>query len=232
MRTSARARSCCARAGEPVDGGAARCDSAHGRQGEDVMALSHGLLSRMGGVEGLARASVAELMQEKGLKAAKAASLAASIELGKRIAVVSAGEKKEWKSRLLSIALETKYSDRETIYALFLDARDGLIDEAELSYGGMTGGLSRPSGILPPRGSRGSLRSSAHTQPSGRLALREPRRRTAHGACQKGARRARHKAEAPLHSGRRGALPGRRSGGRRAAAQVLTKRRKAGSFFV
>ena len=110
-----------------------------GRQGEDVMALSHGLLSRMGGVEGLARASVAELMQEKGLKAAKAASLAASIELGKRIAVVSAGEKKEWKSRLLSIALETKYSDRETIYALFLDARDGLIDEAELSYGGMTG---------------------------------------------------------------------------------------------
>ena len=80
-----------------------------GRQGEDVMALSHGLLSRMGGVEGLARASVAELMQEKGLKAAKAASLAASIELGKRIAVVSAGEKKEWKSRLLSIALETKY---------------------------------------------------------------------------------------------------------------------------
>ena len=39
-----------------------------GRQGEDVMALSHGLLSRMGGVEGLARASVAELMQEKGLK--------------------------------------------------------------------------------------------------------------------------------------------------------------------
>ena len=42
-----------------------------GRQGEDVMALSHGLLSRMGGVEGLARASVAELMQEKGLKAAR-----------------------------------------------------------------------------------------------------------------------------------------------------------------
>ena len=126
-----------------------------GRQGEDVMALSHGLLSRMGGVEGLARASVAELMQEKGLKAAKAASLAASIELGKRIAVVSAGEKKEWKSRLLSIALETKYSDRETIYALFLDARDGLIDEAELSYGGMTGAyLDLPVIHNHPDGSR------------------------------------------------------------------------------
>ncbi len=110
-----------------------------GRHGEDVMALSHGLLSRMGGLEGLARATVPELMREKGLKEAKAAALAASLELGKRLAVTGAGEKKEWKSRLLAIALETKYAERESIFALFLDARGGLISEEELSYGGISG---------------------------------------------------------------------------------------------
>lgn len=153
-----------------------------GRQGEDVMALSHGLLSRMGGLEGLARASVAELMQEKGLKEAKAASLAASLELGRRIAVVSAGEKKEWKSRLLSIALETKYAERETIYALFLDARDGLIDEAELSYGGMAGAY-----LDLPVFFRRAVRAGAygvvlvHNHPDGsRFASRDDERLTEH----------------------------------------------------
>ena len=153
-----------------------------GRHGEDVMALSHGLLSRMGGLEGLARASVAELMQEKGLKEAKAASLAAALELGSRIAVVSAGEKKEWKSRLLSIALETKYSERETIYALFLDARDGLIDEAELSYGGMAGAY-----LDLPVFFRRAVRAGAygvvmvHNHPDGsRVASRDDERLTEH----------------------------------------------------
>ena len=44
-----------------------------GRKGEDVAALSQGLLRRMGGLAGLARATTAEMMQEKGLKEAKAA---------------------------------------------------------------------------------------------------------------------------------------------------------------
>ncbi|OUO91881.1 UPF0758 domain-containing protein [Cloacibacillus sp. An23] len=153
-----------------------------GRHGEDVMALSHGLLSRMGGLEGLARATVGELMREKGLKDAKAAALAASLELGKRLAVAGAGEKKEWKNRLLSIALETKYSERETIYALFLDARDGLIDEAELSYGGMAGAY-----LDLPVFFRRAVRAGAygvvlvHNHPDGsRLASRDDKRLTEH----------------------------------------------------
>ncbi|MDO5115932.1 MAG: DNA repair protein RadC [Synergistaceae bacterium] len=110
-----------------------------GRSGEDVVSLSQSLLVKMGGLEGLSRASVAELMQEKGLKEAKAASLAAALELGKRLAVLRSGEKTDWKSRLVSIALDTKFQERESIYALFLSARDKLLDEAELSYGGISG---------------------------------------------------------------------------------------------
>lgn len=110
-----------------------------GCYGEDVICFSRNLLVKMGGLEGLARASVAELMQEKGLKEAKATALAASLELGKRFAVMKAGAGKDWKSRLFSFALDSKYSERESIYALFLDLKDGLIDEAELSFGGIAG---------------------------------------------------------------------------------------------
>lgn len=153
-----------------------------GRHGEDVIELSHGILSRMGGIEGLARATVAELMQEKGLKEAKAASLAAALELGKRIAVLGSGERKQWKSRLLAIALETKYAERETIYALFLDARDGLIGETELSFGGMSGAY-----LDLPVFFRQAVRIGAHgvvmvhNHPDGsRVASRDDERLTEH----------------------------------------------------
>ncbi len=153
-----------------------------GSHEEDVMALSHGLLSRMGGLEGLARASVGELMREKGLKNAKATALAASLELGRRLAVASAGEKKEWRSRLLSIALESKYAERETIYALFLDAREGLVDEAALSYGGITGAyLDLPA--LFRRAVRASAYSvvMVHNHPDGsRFASRDDISMTEH----------------------------------------------------
>lgn len=110
-----------------------------GRKGEDVAALSLGLLRRMGGLEGLARASTAELMQEKGLKEAKAASLAAALELGKRMVLMKSAESADWRGVLLSKAFDTKYMERESIFALFLNARDRVIGESELSFGGISG---------------------------------------------------------------------------------------------
>ena len=63
-----------------------------GVKGEDVLSFSASLLERFGGLEGLCRASTSELMQEKGLKESKVATLAAVIELGKRIAVLKNSE--------------------------------------------------------------------------------------------------------------------------------------------
>ena len=110
-----------------------------GRKGEDVAALSQSLLKRMGGLEGLARASTAELMQEKGLKEAKVASLAAAIELGKRMVLMKSAESASWRRVLLSKALETKYMERECIFAFFLNAKDRVLGESVLSYGGISG---------------------------------------------------------------------------------------------
>ena len=110
-----------------------------GIKGEDVLTFSASLLERWGGLEGLCRADTTELMQEKGLKASKVATLAAVIELGKRIALLNKEGRPLWKTRIESIALDTRFADREFIFALFIDAGDRVIKEEVLSYGGQSG---------------------------------------------------------------------------------------------
>lgn len=110
-----------------------------GRAGEDVVEMARGLIVRMGGLEGLARATTAELMQEKGLKKAKAASLAAALELGKRISLAKSGTAGDWRAPLAAKAAETRYMERECIYAFFLDSREKFLGESVISYGGLSG---------------------------------------------------------------------------------------------
>jgi len=57
-----------------------------GASRESVLSLASRLLSRHGGLVGLARASFGELCQEHGLGEAKAAQLQAAVELGRRLA--------------------------------------------------------------------------------------------------------------------------------------------------
>ena len=110
-----------------------------GRTGEDVVEMSRNLIVRMGGLEGLARATTAELMQEKGLKKAKAASLAAALELGKRMSLAVTPSETDWRAQLEAKAVETRYMERECIFAFFLDVRENFIGEAVISYGGLSG---------------------------------------------------------------------------------------------
>lgn len=57
-----------------------------GASRESVLALASRLLSRYGGLVGLARAGFGELCQERGLGEAKASQLKAAFELGRRLA--------------------------------------------------------------------------------------------------------------------------------------------------
>lgn len=57
-----------------------------GSSRESVLALASRLLSRHGGLVGLARAGFRELCQERGLGEAKASQLKAALELGRRLA--------------------------------------------------------------------------------------------------------------------------------------------------
>lgn len=106
---------------------------------ESVLEYSASLLDRWGGLEGLCRARPSELMQEPGLKEAKAATLAAVFELGRRIALLGSTERESWNVRIKDIANATRFIDREQIYALFLDSKSKVLDEEIVSYGGNDG---------------------------------------------------------------------------------------------
>ena len=110
-----------------------------GRKGEDVLEFSAYLLNEWGGLEGLCRAGPRELMREKGLNSAKAATLAAVIELASRIASLEGNSRDRWQARLEKIANDTRFCDREMIYALFLDAGGKVLEEEKISYGGQSG---------------------------------------------------------------------------------------------
>src|SRR5258708_8521612 len=56
-----------------------------GSQGENVLDLARRVLETLGGVGGLVRADAALLRRTKGLGPAKAAQIAAAIELGRRV---------------------------------------------------------------------------------------------------------------------------------------------------
>lgn len=110
-----------------------------GTKEEDVLEYSASILNEWGGLEGLCRARPAELMQEKGLKSAKVATISAVIELGRRVAVLNQECRETWNTRIEAIARDTQFIDRELIYAVFLNSRDRVIDEDTISYGGQSG---------------------------------------------------------------------------------------------
>ncbi len=63
-----------------------------GGRGENVLALAQRLIARFEGVGSLARASLAELCEVKGIGEAKASQLLAGIEFGRRVVSVSPNE--------------------------------------------------------------------------------------------------------------------------------------------
>lgn len=111
-----------------------------GSKGLNVLDMSSKLLAESGGLQGLCRMSAGELKLVPGIKNAKATTLAAVLELGRRIARFQNGEKSEsWQDKLKFEADRMGHLDREEIYVLFLDKRDKVIGEETLSYGGLNG---------------------------------------------------------------------------------------------
>ena len=110
-----------------------------GVHGENVLDYSKRFLKENGNLEGLARMTTSELMQMKGMKNAKAATLSAALEFGRRLATLQLKTLPIWKREAHRIAIETKYESREIIYALYLDSKERVIDTQTLSYGGLSG---------------------------------------------------------------------------------------------
>jgi DNA repair protein RadC len=109
-----------------------------GTAGTDVMAVASGLLSRFGGLGGLARASLVELGAAPGIGPAKAAELQAAIALGVRAASVSPESRPLLRSPedVAEMLLhEMSLLEREHVRVMNLDTRLRLLSITEVYVG-------------------------------------------------------------------------------------------------
>ena len=142
-----------------------------GTRGKSAVDLARELIGAFDGVNGLLGADLGRLVQIKGLGTAKAAQLAAAIELARRslreslkagAALTSPGAVRDY----LRLVLAAR--DHEIFFALFLDAQHRVLRSAELFRGTLT-----QTSVYPREVVKAALAANAaavifaHNHPSG-----------------------------------------------------------------
>lgn len=142
-----------------------------GIAGRNALQLAQDLLSELGGLAGLHRASYAELRRRKGIGPAKAAQIMAAIELGQRWIAASLEDRPliqapEDAANLLMY--EMGALDQEHLRVLLLDTRNRLIRVVEIYRGSLNASMVRVGEVL-----RDAVQENAaavivaHNHPSG-----------------------------------------------------------------
>jgi len=141
-----------------------------GNPGESALTLARRLVAGAGGLGGLATASP-EALRRRGVGPAKAATLLAAVEVGRRLARGRIAER-EPMDRPAAVAsyLALRYAvlDQEVLGALYLDTRNRLVGEREIFRGALARAVAEPRRILREGlllGAAGSI--VFHTHPSG-----------------------------------------------------------------
>ncbi|MFN0146356.1 MAG: DNA repair protein RadC [Dehalococcoidia bacterium] len=111
-----------------------------GMRGENVIDLARSLLETIGGLPGLVRAEAKTLQRARGLGPAKAAQLAAAIELGRRVQQIDPDSRPKLVTpdqvfQLLGARLLGRA--KEELYVLALDTRSRLLGAANPIHGGV-----------------------------------------------------------------------------------------------
>ena len=98
--------------------------------GENALAVANRLLARYDGLGGLARASLSELLAERGVGLAKAAQLQAALELGRRLMMTVPEERPQIHTPADAAAMllaEMAHLEQEHFWVLFLDTRNRVL---------------------------------------------------------------------------------------------------------
>lgn len=142
-----------------------------GNAKESAKRQAERLLADFGGVGGLARSSFAELCNQRGLGAAKAAQIKAAIELGVRASDALPERRRVFSSPedVAELVLaKMSLLDQESVRVVLLDNRNHLIDFPEIYKGTLHSATVRISELL-----RDAVRTNAnamvcvHNHPSG-----------------------------------------------------------------
>ncbi|MCW5878508.1 MAG: DNA repair protein RadC [Anaerolineales bacterium] len=142
-----------------------------GVPGESAVRLGERLLGHFGGLAGLQRADFDDVKKQHGLGEAKAATLKAAIELGRRLAVQEPGERPAIASPADAAALvqyEMAGLEQEHLRAILLDTRNKVIAIEEISQGTLNSAQVRIAELF-----KAAIRRNAaalilvHNHPSG-----------------------------------------------------------------
>ena len=124
-----------------------------GAQPDTVLELSARLLTKYGGLKGLARVSFGEFNNEHGLGEAKTAQLLATLEIGKRLGKVSMEEKYQIRSAddaANLVRMDMMYLMHEEIRILILDTKNNVVENTTCYKGTVNSSVLRAAEIFRP----------------------------------------------------------------------------------
>jgi DNA repair protein RadC len=124
-----------------------------GSRGDNALELANKLLSKYGGLPGLVRADFRELCAEHGMGEAKSAQVKATLEIGRRLALVQMDTRYKISNPQDAanlVMMEMAYLDSEQMRALLLDARGQLIEKVSLYQGTATSSVLRAAEVFRP----------------------------------------------------------------------------------
>jgi DNA repair protein RadC len=142
-----------------------------GGRGENVIRMAERLLTKFGGIAGLAQASLDELAHEHGMGQAKATQIKAALELGRRLQVASPQERPQVRgpadvANLLM--LEMGLLEQEHLRTVLLDTKNYVIRVNNVYIGSLNSAAVRVGEIF-----RDAIRANSasiivvHNHPSG-----------------------------------------------------------------
>lgn len=142
----------------------------HGTRNMSALDLAQLLLVKYKGIRGLKEVSLEELVQEKGIGVAKAVSIKAAIELGRRVGLdiqtrATIRSPEDVKNIVME---EMRYFDREHFRVMYLDRKGGLLAMEDISVGGLHSSIAHSREVF-----KNAIKKSAnsviliHNHPSG-----------------------------------------------------------------
>jgi DNA repair protein RadC len=142
-----------------------------GIPGENAVQVGHRLLQEFGGLPGLHRASIDEIKAQHGLGEAKAATIKAAIELGRRLAMAAPEERSKISSPADAVALvqyEMSAFEQEHLRVMLLNMKNEVLDIIELYHGSLNASMVRVGEVFKPAIRRNAASIIVvHNHPSG-----------------------------------------------------------------
>jgi DNA repair protein RadC len=142
----------------------------NGTRNISALDLANKLIIEHKGLRNLKEVSLDELTHEKGIGPAKAVSIKAAIELGRRISMgnrirETIKSPEDVKNLVME---EMRYYDREHFRVLYLDRKGGLIIWEDISVGGLHSSIVHPREVFKPAIKRSAASIILiHNHPSG-----------------------------------------------------------------